>query len=147
MGSDDECIFCAIVAGTEEASAVYEDEHTLAFMDISQFVDGHVLVVPKLHYADQLSVPDDVASALGVATKRVARAVDATFEPGGLSIWQSIRAAGGQDVFHLHWHVMPRSVGDSLFRLYPSRPGYPGRPKLDELAGRIREQLGKGESR
>ncbi len=135
------CIFCDIVAGTEEASIVYQDESTLAFMDISQFADGHVLVVPREHYADQLAVPDGVAAALGVATKRVARAVDGAFQPDGISIWQSVRAAGGQDVFHLHWHVMPRAIADGLLRLYPSRPGYPGRQKLDELAATIRAQV------
>ena len=137
-----DCVFCEIVAGREEASVVYEDDLTIAFMDISQFADGHVLVVPREHYDDQLAVPDDVAAALGIATKHVARSVDSAFKPDGLTLWQSIRAAGGQDVFHLHWHVMPRYVGDGLVRIYPSRPGYPGRARLDELADRIRIHIG-----
>lgn len=137
-----ECVFCAIVDGAEAASFVDEDDFTVAFMDISQFADGHVLVVPRQHYADQLEVPDEVAAALGVATKRVARAVDAALRPAGLTIWQSVRRAGGQDVFHLHWHVMPRAVGDGLLRIYPSRPGYPSRARLDELAATIRVQIG-----
>jgi histidine triad (HIT) family protein len=136
-----ECLFCAIVAGTEAASFVHEDELTLAFMDISQFAEGHVLVVPRGHFTDQLAVPDAVAAALGVTTKRVARAVDSAFHPDGLTLWQSIRAAGGQDVFHLHWHVMPRSAADGLVKVYPSRPGYPGRDRLDELATRIRAHV------
>lgn len=136
-----DCVFCEIVAGREEASIVFEDDTTLAFMDISQFADGHVLVVPREHYTDQLHVPDDVAAALGIATKRVARAVDATFRPAGLTLWQSVRAAGGQDVFHLHWHVMPRSTGDGLLELYPWRPGYPGRARLDQMADAIRPHI------
>jgi histidine triad (HIT) family protein len=135
------CVFCEIVAGREPASVAYEDDLTIAFMDISQFADGHVLVVPREHYTDQTAVPDDVAAALGIAVKRVARAVDAAFKSDGLTLWQSIRAAGGQDVFHLHWHVMPRFAADGLVRIYPARPGYPGRARLDELAMRIRSQL------
>jgi histidine triad (HIT) family protein len=140
---DDACTFCRIVAGTEPASIVYEDRLTLAFMDISQLADGHVLVVPREHYPDQIAVPDDVAAALGVTTKRVARAVDSAFRPAGLTLWQSIRAAGGQDVFHLHWHVIPRLQADGLLRIYPARPGHPDGARLDELAAAIRDQFGE----
>ncbi len=139
----DRCVFCDIVAGTERASVVYEDELTVAFLDISQFADGHVLVVPREHCSDQLAASDDVAAALGVAIRTVGRAVDAAFKPAGLTIWQAIRKAGGQDVFHLHWHVMPRASGDGLLKLYPSRPGYPPRERLDEIAERIRRASGK----
>ena len=140
---DGECTFCRIAAGTEPASIVYEDRLTLAFMDINQFAEGHVLVVPSTHYPDQMAIPDDVAAALGVATRRVARAVDAAFQPDGLTLWQSIRAAGGQDVFHLHWHVLPRFVADGLVGIHPSRARLPGRARLHELAESIRDQLGE----
>jgi histidine triad (HIT) family protein len=75
------------------------------------------------------------------AVATVARAVRDAMTPGGVNIWQSTGEAAGQEVPHLHLHVLPRHVGDNLLRVYPSKPGYPPRGELDALAGRLREAI------
>lgn len=114
MNDAGDCVFCRVVRGELPSTVVFEDEHTLAFLDIAPATDGHTLVVPKRHSRDLLSVgPEDLA-ALARTTQVVARLLDERLEPDGLSVFQSNRAAGWQDVFHLHVHVVPRWIGDSL---------------------------------
>ena len=133
------CVFCRIVAGEEPASVVLESELTLAFMDLRQFHPGHVLVVPKQHLLNIYDLTDPVlAASLMHSVAEVARAVRAMVAPDGLNVWQSTGEAAGQEVPHLHFHVLPRHADDGLLRVYPSKPGYPPRAELDELAGRLR---------
>ena len=135
------CVFCDIVRGEAPASKVFEDEHTLAFMDLRQFHPGHVLVIPKRHLPDVRHLDDALGSALMQTVVRVTRAVSAAFPSGGMNLWHSIGAAGGQEVFHLHLHVLPRFENDGLLQVYPTKPGYPERATLDDWAGRINKQL------
>lgn len=137
----DDCIFCGIVGGRTEASIVHEDEATLAFMDIRQFQAGHTLVVPKRHIVDIYELDDATGAALMSSVARVARGVRAALTPDGLNVWQSNGLAGGQEVFHLHFHVLPRRSDDGLLRFYPRKPEYPTRSTLDETAAKIRGAL------
>ena len=137
----DECVFCAIVAGTEPASVVWEDSLAMAFMDLRQPNPGHVLVVPRAHIADILELDDHTGAALMAGTTRVARGVARAFAPDGLNVWQSTGEAAGQEVFHLHLHVMPRQTGDTLFRPYTELPPPTPRATLDALAEELRGQL------
>jgi histidine triad (HIT) family protein len=139
MGED--CVFCRIVDGQAEASIVFEDATTLAFIDVRQFHPGHTLVVPKRHIPNLFDLDDDVAGDLARTLTRVARAVRDAFKPDGMNVWQSNGVAGGQEVFHLHLHILPRAENDGMLRFYPSRPGYPQRPELDEQAARIRAHM------
>jgi histidine triad (HIT) family protein len=140
MTSD--CIFCRITAGEAEASIVLRDEYVLAFMDLRAFSPGHTLVIPTLHIENIFALDDaTVAAALIDAVARVSRAVRAAFEPDGISIWQSNGAAAGQEVSHLHFHVVPRYEGDGLLRVYPSHAEQPARSELDEHAARIRAAI------
>jgi histidine triad (HIT) family protein len=135
-------VFCRIIAGDEPASVVLETTRVLAFMDVRQFHPGHVLVVPKQHIEDIYALDDAALSGeLLSAVATVARAVRDAMTPGGVNIWQSTGEAAGQEVPHLHLHVLPRHVGDNLLRVYPSKPGYPPRGELDALAGRLREAI------
>jgi histidine triad (HIT) family protein len=134
----DDCVFCGIVAGRVEASVAYEDEATLAFMDIRQFNRGHTLVVPKRHIVDIFALDDATGAALMATTARVARAMRAAFTPDGTNISISNGEAAGQEVFHLHLHVYPRWKDDGVLRFYPSKPGQPPRAELDEQAAAIR---------
>ncbi len=137
----EECIFCQVVAGEAEASVVYEDDTTMAFMDIRQTNAGHTLIVPRRHIRDIYELDDDTAAAVIAATARVARAVRDAFNPDGINIWQSNGAAAGQEVFHIHFHVLPRGNDDGLLKFYPSKPDYPSRRVLDERAAKIRAAL------
>ncbi|WP_404861943.1 HIT family protein [Georhizobium sp. MAB10] len=111
---DDANIFAKILRGELPAHRVYEDEHTLAFMDIMPRGDGHCLVLPKTPSRNMLDVePDDLAHVM-VTVQKLARAVKAAFDADGVTIQQFNESAGGQVVFHLHVHVIPRFDGVAL---------------------------------
>jgi histidine triad (HIT) family protein len=136
-----DCVFCKIVAGQIPSTRVYEDEHTLAFMDIGQVNPGHVLVAVKKH-ADNLYALDDAqAAALARTSARVARAIRDAFKPEGLSVYQANGKAAGQTVFHYHVHLLPRHAGDGMELTWPVKN--PPREKLEDYAARIRAGLGQ----
>ena len=135
------CIFCDIVQRKRPASVVYEDDQTLAFMDLRQPVPGHVLVVPKRHAEAVYDLDEATGARLARAVLRVSRAIRATLSPAGLSIWQSNGRAAGQEVPHLHVHLQPREVGDGLLRAYTQVPTTYGPGALDALAERIAHGL------
>ena len=135
-----DCVFCKIVAGQIPATRVYEDEHTLAFMDIGQVNPGHVLVAVKKH-ADNLYALDDAqAAAVARTSARLSRAIRDAFRPEGLSVYQANGKAAGQTVFHYHLHLLPRHAGDGMELTWPVKN--PPREKLEDYAGQIRAQLG-----
>ncbi|TQF74294.1 HIT family protein [Rhodococcus spelaei] len=145
------CVFCAIVARTAEASIVHEDEHTLAFMDIRPFTPGHLLVVPKRHASGLAQLDPEDGRRVFAVGQRLAAALrdngtDLTGLPtdgpcaDGVNLFLADGAVAGQEVFHVHLHVIPRTAGDG-FGLR-GRPTMPRRPDLDYLAGAIRRRLG-----
>lgn len=133
------CVFCKIIAGQIPSTRVYEDEQTLAFMDIGQVNPGHVLVAVKSHVENIIGLDDTLAGALFRATARVARAVHAAFAPQGMSIYQANGPAAGQTVFHLHIHVVPRWDADGMNLTWPVKN--PPREKIEEYAVKIRAAL------
>lgn len=134
------CVFCKIVAGVIPSTRVWEDEHTLAFMDIGQVNPGHVLVTVKAHVENICGLDDGLAGAVFRATARVAKAVQAAFQPQGISVYQANGPAAGQTVFHFHIHVVPRWDGDGMNLAWPVKN--PARDQLEQNAARIRSQLG-----
>ena len=112
----DSCIFCRIVAGQAEASVVYEDDATLAFMNQRQANPGHVLVIPRAHIATIYELPPDLSARLFQTVVRTARAIERQLQPPGLNIWQSNGEAAGQEVFHVHVHLLPRRPGKAVER-------------------------------
>ena len=139
---DPNCIFCGIASGGAEASVVFDDRHVIAFMDLRAFQPGHTLVIPRAHVSDISALEDGgTARALMLAVARVSRAVRSAFAGQGISVWSSNGEAAGQEVPHLHLHVVPRYEGDGLLRVYPSRPDHPPRADLDEHARRIRDAM------
>jgi histidine triad (HIT) family protein len=143
MKSDDgRCTFCAIVTGELPASVVWQDEHSVAFLDLRQFHPGHVLIVSRAHFGDLRDADSAGASAVMLTTARVMRAVGAIFPNDGLSVWHSAGEGANQEVPHLHFHVHPRRLGDEVLRVYPSPPPYPDRPQLESWALEIRRVMG-----
>ena len=114
-----DCAFCSIVRGEADSATIFEDDSTLAFLDLSQSNEGHVLVIPKSHFEQIYDLDEEMASSLGRTVRRVARAVRRVYEPEGLSIWQSNGPAAFQDVPHVHWHILPRYTNDGLLAVYP----------------------------
>lgn len=111
---DDTNIFAKILRGEMPAYKVYEDEKSLAFLDIMPRAPGHTLVLPKNKARNILDVaPDDLCHVMKV-TQKIARAALKTFDAEGLTIHQFNEPAGGQVVFHLHFHIIPRKAGVAL---------------------------------
>lgn len=134
-----DCVFCRIVAGQIPSTRVYEDEHTLAFMDIGQVNPGHVLVAVKKHAATVFELEETQAEAIARAIVKISRALKKAFEPEGLSVYQANGKAAGQTVFHYHVHLLPRHAGDGMELVWPVKN--PPREKLEGYAAKIREKL------
>ncbi len=114
MPYDSSNVFAKILRGELPATRVYEDEGALAFMDIMPRADGHVLVIPKEPARTLLDAsPEGLAHLIG-AVQRVARAVKEALGADGITIQQFNEPAGGQVVFHLHFHVIPRWDGVAM---------------------------------
>lgn len=136
-----DCIFCQIVQKERPASVVYEDDLTLAFVDIRQFHPGHTLVIPRQHFSDVRELDPVTGAALMETISRITRAVGNAFPSEGISLWHSIGPAAFQEVPHLHIHVHPREMQDGFLRVYPSEPPTSDQTTRDHYAARIREHL------
>ncbi len=137
----DECLFCRIVNGEVPASVVFEDDISMAFMDIFPINRGHSLLVPKQHYVNLLDIDLDL---LGELSKRVAiltRKAYNGLEPAGILNAVANGEGAGQEVLHLHFHVIPREPDDAFVtRMMPGTRGEMAqRDDLDKLARLIGE--------
>jgi histidine triad (HIT) family protein len=133
------CLLCRLASAEEEVSMVYEDTHTVAFMDIRPVVRGHVLVVPRAH-APSLG---DLDEADGARVFRVAQLAAAALRRSelrcdGVNLFLADGEVAGQEVFHVHLHVIPRHRGDGFGLRFP--PDYSVRPRseLDDSARVLR---------
>lgn len=135
---DPDNIFGKILRGEIPAHKVYEDAHTLAFMDVMPQGEGHTLVIPKAPSRGLLDAEPRTLAALIATVQRVGRAVKAAFDADGLTLFQYNEPAGGQTVFHLHFHLVPRHDGVPLKR---HEGGMADNTVLAEHAARIRAAL------
>ena len=129
-GYDRSNIFARILRGEAPAAKVYEDAQTLAFMDVFPQSRGHVLVVPKTEARNLLDVDPAALQTLIVRVQTIARAVREALQPDGLTVMQFNGAEGGQTVYHLHFHIIPRYAGQGI-----AGHGKAGMADGDELAG------------
>jgi len=112
LSDNDDCIFCAIVAGKAPAHRVYEDDQVLIFMDLFPAHTGHTLVIPKRHGASVFETTVADLQAVIAQSKPLAEALRTVFEPDGIAVLQLNGAAAGQTVFHYHMHLIPRNEGE-----------------------------------
>jgi len=138
MAYDPNNIFARILRGELPKIAIYEDDKTLAFMDIMPSVEGHTLVIPKEPAEDILDLTPEAACALIRTTQKVARAVKAATGAPGIMLVQLNGTAAGQSVPHIHFHVLPRSEGLDL-KLHGRGMVKP--ELLEPVAARIRAAL------
>ncbi|NEU13350.1 HIT family protein [Methylobacterium sp. BTF04] len=134
-------VFAKILRGEIPAQTVYEDEHTLAFMDVMPQGDGHTLVIPKAPARGLLDADPASLAAVMATVQRVAGAVKTAFAADGLTVFQYNEPAGGQTVFHLHVHILPRFDGVALQR---HTGGMADQSVLKDHAARIRAALDAG---
>lgn len=132
-------IFAKILRGEMPCEKVYEDEHTLVFMDIMPRTDGHALIIPKMPSRNILDAKaEDLARVMATAQK-VARAAMVAFAADGISLQQFSEPAGGQVVFHTHFHVLPRHDGVAM-----RAPGIMGDgAKIAEHGAALREAMAR----
>jgi histidine triad (HIT) family protein len=133
------CLFCAIAAGDAAASVVLRDAHVCAFLDARPVFKGHVLVVPRAHVPTLLDLPDDAATPLLGAVRRVAAAVERALPADGTFV--GINNKVSQSVPHLHVHVVPRRRKDGLRGFFWPRVRYDSDGERDEIAARIAAAL------
>jgi histidine triad (HIT) family protein len=136
MMFDKSCIFCKIAQKQAPASIIYEDQTIIVFLDIRPLNIGHTLVIPKAHYIDIFDIPKELLSQVHMASKEIAYAIKKATEADGISIIQQNGKAAGQDIFHLHVHVVPRFEGQKLQSFSELREV--DRANLDEMAKKIK---------
>lgn len=129
-------VFEKILSGEIPSAKVYEDEYVFAFMDAGQVNPGHVLVATREPFVTLMDADEESAAAMMRAARRIARAVQAAFQPDGITILQANKPAGWQTVPHLHLHVLPRYDNDGVDLTWPRKE--PGMEKLREYAALIR---------
>lgn len=139
------CVFCKIVAGEMEASFLYRDDLVDAFLDIRPVTAGHALVIPREHYVTMDEVPEPVAGRMAHAGGQIAKALETSGVPfEGYNLWVANGEAAGQEIFHVHLHVLPRYREDGFGLRFPASWGRrPPRVELESLAASIRERLAK----
>jgi histidine triad (HIT) family protein len=134
----DNCLFCRIVARSMPAEIVYENNQTLAFLDIKPVNPGHVLVIPKNHYADFVSTPSSVLEEIVAVAQKLAPVILAATGSPAFNIGVNNGKEAGQVVSHMHLHVMPRHADDG-HEMWHGREYTPG--EMARVAGEIRGQL------
>lgn len=130
-----DCVFCKIAHGTIPAEKVYEDDISLAFLDINPVNEGHLLIIPKTHYDNMAMTPDHLIESLFVKAKNfmpaLGKAVDADFV---------VLTVVGTDVPHFHIHLIPRFHKDGLAGFWPAKK-YNTIEKMREVRDRIEKQI------
>ncbi|PIN85323.1 MAG: HIT family protein [Candidatus Diapherotrites archaeon CG11_big_fil_rev_8_21_14_0_20_37_9] len=121
----DGCIFCKIVSNEITAKKIFEDENSIAFLDLYPAAKGHTLVIPKNHYATLLDIPEMELKEVSQAIQKVAAAVVKATNAEGFNLVQNNREAAGQVVHHIHFHIVPRHKDDGLKLAFGSKEAEP----------------------
>ncbi len=114
MTHSSDCLFCALVAGTIPSHRVYEDDETIAFLDIHPVHSGHVLVIPKIHATDVRDSSEASLMAVMRTVKRMAIALTSSLSVEGINVMHNAGHDAGQIIPHLHMHLIPRWPNDGL---------------------------------
>jgi histidine triad (HIT) family protein len=138
MAYDKNNIFAKILGGEIPSVKIYEDAKTVAFMDVMPEADGHVLVVPKEGAENILDLSADGLVAMMATVQKVAKAIDTALSPDGILLKQYNRAAAGQSVFHVHFHIVPRWED---MPLAPHGKVMVEAARLEPIAAKIRSAL------
>ncbi len=139
MRTNSNCIFCKIIAGEIPCVKLYEDELTMAFMDINPGNEGHVLVIPKEHWEDVHAIPSDLIGSTVKTVKKIATAVEETLNPDGINLVQANGKGAAQSVFHFHMHILPRRMDDELKMNWGLRAG--DMDAIKEVCERVKKNL------
>lgn len=139
----DDCIFCKIIQGKAEAALLFGDERAAAFLDIQPVNPGHTLVVPKVHAALLADLELETGAHLFKVAMRISQALRRSgVRCEGVNFHVADGAVAGQEVFHVHLHVIPRFTGDGFgLKFGPNYKDRPSRAVLEETAKRIKSAM------
>jgi histidine triad (HIT) family protein len=135
-----DCIFCKIINNEIPSKIIYEDDHAIAFLDISPSTNGHTLVIPKKHYATFSDLPEQEVGPFMQSVQKVCKGIDTYAQ--GYNIVQNNGKEAGQIVFHLHFHIIPRREGDGL--VIGDWKTKLENPDLDKVRDELKEIFKKG---
>ena len=133
---DDNCIFCKIINGDIPSAKVYEDEDFVIMLDIGPATFGHVLILPKEHYANLFEMPEELLAKAVKLAKSFGEKLVKALHADGMNVVQNSGLAAGQTVFHFHMHLIPRYEGDSVGELWT--PGSLTEEDREEIINKLR---------
>lgn len=137
-----DCIFCKIIKGEIPSAKVFENEHVLAFMDISQITKGHTLVIPKVHNENIFDMDAETARNLFEVIPQIANAIKDDLQPLGMNLVQNSGKHAGQEVFHFHMHLVPRyGSGDGYGAVWKSHQSEYSLQDLQAIAKGINQKM------
>lgn len=140
----DDCVFCQIARAEAPSWGVYEDESTYAFLNIFPAAEWHTLVVPKAHHVDVFDTPVEALAQVSRAVKRVVDLYRRALDISNVQIINSSGAQAQQDVFHVHFHIVPRHHGDGQDVQWSIHPEW--RSRFDDMVSELRDN-GAGQAR
>jgi histidine triad (HIT) family protein len=129
------CVFCRIAGGAEQASLIYEDKDVMVFLDARPVNEGHTLVISRKHYENIFEIPDDELANLFKIVKKVAAAIMKGEKAEGIRIVQNNGSAAHQIIFHFHVHIIPEHEGRGAYRSRET----PEQGELERVAAKIRK--------
>ena len=135
----DDCVFCKMVAGEIPVAKVYENETVLAFLDIGPVSDGHTLVIPKQHCRNVHECDPEILAQMGSCLGKIAGAVAEAMDADGYNVLCNNGRAASQVVEHVHFHIIPRRMGDGVFTQWPAYQY--GKGQIEDMAEKIRRSL------
>lgn len=136
MDRDPNCLFCKIIAGELPAQRIYEDDQTIAIMDINPATRGHLLVLPRNHSTDLTTIAPEDLCACARSAQQLAQLTQTKLQADGVNLINSCGRAAWQTVFHFHIHVIPRYQNDPLRLPWTPAPGEP--KEIEEIAELLR---------
>lgn len=137
-----DCIFCKIVKGEIPSAKVFENEHVVAFLDISQVTKGHTLVIPKIHKENVYELTPEIAQNIFKVVPKIANALKATYNPIGLNLVNNNGEKAGQSVFHFHMHLIPRyGEGDGFGAVWKTHESDYTPEDYQKMASEIKKNL------
>lgn len=134
-----DCIFCKLANGVFPTNTVYEDDMFRVILDLGPASPGHMLILPKEHYANLYELPEEIAAEAMKLAKKLAIAAKKALNADGVNVVQNNEEAAGQTVMHYHLHVVPRFFGVGQFNAW--EPGSAAPEELAEQAAKIAENL------
>ena len=137
-----DCVFCKIVKGEIPSAKVFENEHVLAFLDLSQVTKGHTLIIPKVHKENLFELTPEIAKHIFEVAPTIANALKETYQPIGLNAVNNNGEKAGQSVFHFHLHLIPRyGEGDGFGAVWKNNQSDYSSLDLQQMAADINSHL------